>query len=138
MEYCDRIGHCMAKSVFPVVQRAGMRSVVLSVLVLWRFVLLTEPETADRRMRIPAGRPEVIRASVVPRLFRSGRWSPCAFSARADTVRIRVSIPIMIVKAARSFRCVLIYDFLFTQVNGNHETPEYFNSAIPSKIAPSC
>jgi hypothetical protein len=74
-------------------------------------------------------------ASVVPRPFRSGRWSPCAFSARADTVRIRVSTPMMIVKAARSFRCAFIGGFLFTRVNRDHWVSGYFNFAIPSKIA---
>jgi hypothetical protein len=111
---------------------------MLQGLVLQRFVLLAEPETAERRIRIPAGMPEVMTTSAVPRPFRSGRWSPCAFSARADTVRIRVSTPRMIVKAARSFRCAFIYGFLFTRVNKDHWACVYFNPAIPSKIAPTC
>jgi hypothetical protein len=138
MAGCDRIGHCMAEKVSPVVQRVGLRSVTLPVLVLQRFVRVTEPGTADRRIRIPAGMPAVMTASAVPRPFRSGRWSPCAISARADTVRIRVSTPRMIVKAARSFRCAFIGGFLFTRVNRDHWVSGYFNSAIPSKIAPTC
>ena len=135
MAGCDRIGHCMAKQVSRVVQRDGLRSVMLPGLVLQRFVQLADPETADRRMRIPVGRPDVMTASAVPRPFRSGRWSPCAFSARADTVRIRVRTPMMIVKAARSLRCAFIGGFLFTWVNRNHWVSGYFNAAIPSKIA---
>lgn len=108
---------------------------MLPVLVLYRlFVRLGEPETADRRIRIPAGRPEVMTFSAVPRPFRSGRCSPCAFSTRADTVRIWVSTSMMIVKAARSFRCAFICGFLSTRVNRHPWIPGYFNAAIRQKL----
>lgn len=75
-------------------------------------------------------------ASAVPRLFRSGRCSPCAFSARADAVRTRESTPMMIVKAARSFLCAFIRYILFTNVNSNSRIIIDFNPSIPTRIAP--
>lgn len=133
---CNRIGHCMAKSVSLAVQQDCRGGIMPPDLFLHRCWYLAKPETADKRIRIPRGKPEAIIASAVPRPFRSGRCSSCAFSARAATARIRVSIPIMIVKVARSFRCAVIGYFLFTKVNRNYLAFFYFNPVIPTNIAP--
>ena len=133
---CSHIGHCMAKTVFPAIQQDCPEGDILPDFFLYLFWLVTKPETADKRMRIPTGKPEVMIASAVLRLFRSGRCSPCAFSARADAVRTRESTPMMIVKAARSFRCVFIRYILFTNVNGHYWIVIDFNPSIPTRIAP--
>jgi hypothetical protein len=126
----------MVKTVFRVVQQDCPEGDILPGFVLYLFWLVTKPETADKRMRIPTGKPEAMIASAVPRLFRSGRCSPCAFSARADAVRIRESTPMMIVKAARSFRGAFIRHILFTKVNGHYWILIDFNPTIPTRIAP--
>jgi hypothetical protein len=133
---CSRIGHCRAKPVFPAVQQDCPEGNILPGFFLYLFWLVTNLKTADKRMRIPPGRPETMIASAVPRLFRSGRCSPCAFSARADAVRTRESTPMMIVKAARSFLCVFIRYILFTNVNSHYWMGIGFNPSIPTKIAP--
>jgi len=126
----------MAKSIFLAVQQDCPLGVKSPDFFLYLFCLLTKPETADKRMRIPTGTPEAMIASAVSRLFRSGRCSPCAFSARADAVRTRESTPMMIVKVARSFRDAFIGYFLFTKVNSRYWIFIDFNPLIPTKIAP--
>jgi hypothetical protein len=99
---------------------------------------MPKPETVDNRTRIPAGMPQEMMGPAAPLPLRSGRWSPCAFSANADTVRIRVSTPMMIVNAARFFRFDAIRYFLFTEVNGSFMAYFYFKSPIPTTIAAFC
>jgi len=78
------------------------------ILCLCRLV----PENVEKRSNIPPGIPEETMASAVPRSFRSGRCPSCDFSVRADTAKIRVSTPMMMVKVARFFRCGAISVFL--------------------------
>jgi len=91
---------------------------IVPLVFRYLFCLLMKPDTADKRVRAPTGIPKVMMAPAALRPFRSGRCSPCAFSANTDTVRIRVSTPMMIENAARFFRFEVIQYFLFTEVNG--------------------
>ncbi len=114
----NRIGHAMAERASRIVQREDIEGVAPRWRLLCRCRAFGTCFRADKRRRIPAGRPEDTSAPQVARPFRSGRCASWAFSARTDTVRIRASMPMIAVKAARVGSRVLIVHFLFTWVNG--------------------
>jgi len=106
LRYCHHI--VVARPAMAGQQGCPKLASVPIVLCLCRLV----PETTEKRSNIPPGMPEETTDSPVSRSFRSGRCPSCDFSVSADTARIRVSTPMMMVKAARFFRCGAIAVFL--------------------------